>query len=362
MKPCIHFFDCSGCSHHLDEKEPAIWKGVKDFFGMPVPLILENQGGWRMRARLAIRKGEGGQGSLGLFRRNSHDLIEIPHCLAHHPSINRAAALIEREMRRLQIEPYDEIRQTGSLRYAQFFVCRETGMIQLSLISREKRAAELLAKALFEIPSGWHSIWLNLHTAKSNAILGNEWICLFGEPFLRQRIGRARVSFHPASFSQAHLSLFDRLLDHIESWTAPGSRLLEVYAGAGAIALHLAPRLASALLVEENPYSHLSYLASGPLPSFDYHLGDAKEAAGYLERADLILLDPPRKGADPELLRALAASEKKQLIYISCSFDSFERDAKKLLASGWEVQDAAGFWLFPGADHIELAVHWKKNR
>lgn len=360
MKQCIHFLECSGCSHHLEELEPAIWKRVKSFFEKPVPLIVENRSGWRMRAKLAIRSGEGNAPALGLFRKGSHALLEIPNCMAHHPAINRAAALLQKEMERLQIEPYDEVRQTGSLRYAQFFVCRESGLVQLTLVSREKRPAELLAERLWSHPSLWHSVWINLHESGGNAILGKEWICSFGEPFLRQRIGRSQIAFHPASFSQAHLSLFDKLLERIESWVPPETRLLEIYAGAGAIALHLAPRLASAILVEENPYSHLSYQASGSNPSFQYHLGDAREAISYFDEADLILVDPPRKGLDPHLLAALKETNDKRLIYISCSFDSFERDAKELLGSGWKLQDAAGYWLFPGADHIELSTIWEK--
>jgi len=189
--------------------------------------------------------------------------------------------------------------------------------------------------------------------------LGREWIHILGEPFLYQRIGRSRVAFHPASFSQAHLSLFDKLLEQIESWVPLSTRLLEIYAGAGAISLHLSPRLASAILVEENPYSHLSYQASHPPSTFVYRLGDAKEAIAYFDKADVILVDPPRKGLDADLLAALKQTDSKQLIYISCSFDSFEKDANELMASGWKLLDVSGYWLFPGADHIELASRWQ---
>jgi len=120
----------------LDATRPDIWERVTHFFGFPVPLLSENKTSWRTRAKLAIRRGSRGLPALGLFRRKSHDLVEIPSCVAHHPSINRAAALIQREMAHLLIEPYDEVRQTGSLRYAQFFVCRESNLVQLSLVSR----------------------------------------------------------------------------------------------------------------------------------------------------------------------------------------------------------------------------------
>jgi len=359
---CEHFGRCSGCVYPLSFEEPLVWQRVKQFLNASIPLISENRPGWRMRAKLAIRKDFSGVPTLGLFRKNSHELLEIARCEAHHPSINRAAALLKSEMGHLQIELYDEIRQTGSLRYAQFFVCRESGLVQLTLVSRERRSAELLAERLSRHESIWHSIWINLHTSKNNAIFGDEWVHWGGELFLRQKIGLASLAFHPAAFSQAHLSLFDKLLERVMSWVKPGTKLLEVYAGAGAISLHLAKKLVSAVLVEENPYAHLSYQASGMNPSFHYHVGDAKEAIPYLKQASLILLDPPRKGIDPELLKALLSAQEKELIYISCSFESFERDARQLLASGWMLQDAAGYWLFPGADHIEMATHWSRNR
>ncbi len=359
---CKHFSKCSGCSHSLNDTAPSIWKRIENFMQRPIPLISENSPGWRLRAKLAIRKSKDGTPALGLFERGTHTLAAIPHCQAHHPAINRAATLLAEEMRHLQIDPYDEKKQTGSLRYAQFFVCRETMRVQLTIITREKKDAKRLSERLWEADSSlWHSIWINVQTSRGNNILGPEWHHCYGELFLHQRIGRVQIAFHPASFSQAHLSLFDQLLKRVETWVKPGSKLLEIYAGAGAISLHLAPHLAFATLIEENPYSYISYQNSSPNSAFKYVQGDAKEAIAYLQDADLILLDPPRKGVDRELLSAIKEVEEKKLIYISCNFDSFERDAKELMDGGWILEDAVGYWLFPGANHIELATSWKKE-
>ncbi len=173
-----------------------------------------------------------------------------------------------------------------------------------------------------------------------------------------QRIGRASVQFHPGAFSQAHLGLFDRILEIIEAWTPQGARLLEIYAGTGGISLHLAPHLKSAVLIEDNPYAALSFSASSPSDSFRYIQGDAKIAQEHIPEADLIVVDPPRKGLDPALLESLCKTDRKTLIYISCDFNSFERDAKRLLEANWRIEDAKAFWLFPGTDHIELAVRF----
>ena len=123
--------------------------------------------------------------------------------------------------------------------------------------------------------------------------------------------------------------------------------------------MHLEPLLQSALLIEENPYALLSFRESGS--SYSYLQADAKAAISHLASADVIIVDPPRKGLDLDLLEAIAEETKKTLIYISCSFESFKKDAEVLLSSGWEIVDAAGFELFPGTEHIELAVCFKKG-
>jgi 23S rRNA (uracil1939-C5)-methyltransferase len=349
---------CSGCPVSGDF--PAIWPAICSFLGRPVPLIQGERVGSRLKGKLAIR-GTSASPRLGLFREGSHEVIDIPDCPSHHPAINAAAKRIREEIAALLIEPYDEATQRGSLRYAQFFVSRENGKVQLVLVSRSLNEAQNLAEALWKRNDLWHSIWINIQPDPTNQILGKEWHHCCGEPFLWQRMGRAQIALHPGAFSQANLPLFDRMLDRIEEWVPQGAHLLEVYAGAGGISLHLASRLASAVLVENNPYAALSYRESAKEPAFRYIQAEAKEAAALIDEADCILVDPPRKGLDRKILEGLKSAKGKTLIYISCAFKSFQSDAKELLEAGWQIDDAALYWLFPGTDHVEIAAKWKKN-
>ena len=318
---------------------------IKDFF-QSFDWVVGEIFSWRMRAKLAIRKT-----GMGLFRKNSHEVIEIPLCQTHHPSINQAAELLKKN----RFDPYDEETGSGTFRYAQFFVCRESKKVQLTLvIQKDLEAAKRLAKDLWGQSDLWHSIWINEQPLLINRIFGDKWIHCFGPEFLHQRIGKAIVPFHPAAFAQANLNLFDRILERVEQWVKPNSHLLEIYAGVGAISMHLKPLLQSALLIEDNPYAFLSFQQTSC--SYRYLQADAKAAIAHLGSFDVILVDPPRKGLDPELLKALCCQEDKTLIYISCNFESFKRDAERLLQAGWQIGDAAGFELFPGTDHVELAV------
>ena len=350
---CTHFPSCSGCSLDLRNSPSGITQ-IRSFF-KTFDWISHQKLAWRMRAKLAIRKN-----GIGLFRKKTHEVVEIPHCKTHHGAINNAANFLKQAIAATLIEPYDEVSQSGVLRYAQFFVCRESEKIQLALVVQNNRvAAKKLAEYLWEKTDLWHSIWINEQPLATNRIFGDIWHHCFGPKFLSQRIGRANVPFHPGAFAQANLSLFDEILNRIERWVAPKSRLLEIYAGVGAISMHLEPLLQSALLIEENPYALLSFRESGS--SYSYLQADAKAAISHLASADVIIVDPPRKGLDLDLLEAIAEETKKTLIYISCSFESFKKDAEVLLSSGWEIVDAAGFELFPGTEHIELAVCFKKG-
>lgn len=314
-----------------------------------------------MKSKLAVR-GTADSPLIGLFQEGSHNVVPMSDCPANHPAINKAIKLLRESMLCLGVEPYNENKQTGVLRYVQFFVCREDGLVQLVLVTRDRKAAETLAQNLRE-RAKWHSIWLNIHTQPTNQIFGKEWHLYFGEEWIWQQMGRCKAAFHPAAFSQANLLLFDRVLEKLDDWVEPNASLLELYAGTGAISFHLEPYWQSACLVENNPFAQISFdrtAASGVRKPMQYIRADAALGIKFFDEADCIIADPPRKGLDAELLAALRAARSKTFIYISCSFQSFWRDAKQLLESGWSLDDAALYWMFPNTPHIEIAAKWKK--
>jgi tRNA/tmRNA/rRNA uracil-C5-methylase (TrmA/RlmC/RlmD family) len=166
---------------------------------------------------------------------------------------------------------------------------------------------------------------------------------LSGEPFL----------FHPASFAQAHWTLFEKLALHVAMQVPSGAHLIELYAGIGFMGRLSLPRCQSVQLVENNPFSHQSFQASPSVSHVSYHLEDASMSASRLLDSDCILVDPPRKGIDPLLLRALEKHSGK-LIYVSCDYPSFVRDVDQLVKNGWILTAGKGYLLFPGTNHVEI--------
>ncbi|MES2274360.1 MAG: hypothetical protein V4487_09250 [Chlamydiota bacterium] len=342
---------------------PPIWIEALAFFQENAPhlkpeLLHEGFSQTRLKAKLAVRPGP----EIGLFRRGTHEAISIPECLVHHPAINRAVLAIKEEIISHKLPLFQEKPPSGHLRYLQLFVERKTEQIQLVLtLNLNENCAEIdrFCKSLLK-KDLWHSIWLNFHPALSNRILGDGWERIHGEPFLWQTFNGTEVAFHPGAFSQAHLSLFEKMLQKIDHWVEPGAKILELYAGVGVIGLSLHNKISQIDLVENNPYAKLSFqesLLRLPKPTQDlytYHSLDAKESPRFIEENSIIIADPPRKGLDEAVLTRLCDLKNAKLIYVSCGFESFQRDCWALLDAGWKFIDVSGYLLFPGTNHVEI--------
>lgn len=350
---CPHYSLCSGCQLS-DIYNPPIWQEAHRFFkkqNIDSSLITEGFSQTRLKAKLAVRSGP----EIGLFKKNTHDVISIPQCLVHHASINRAVALLKEEIIRHRLPLYCEKTLKGQLKYTQLFVERSTGRVQLALVLNANEAPESFCQALLK-QDIWHSIWLNFHPKATNRILGETWRHIHGEPFLWQTIHNTPIAFHPAAFSQTHLPLFEKMLQKIESWIQTSDRVLELYAGVGAIGLCIRKNAKSITLVENNRFAHLSFLQSKI--DIPYLCIDAKEAS--LKDIDLIIVDPPRKGLDPLLIQKLSELPTARLIYVSCGFDSFQRDCEALILQGYKLKEASGYLLFPGTNHVEILALLEK--
>lgn len=356
-------------SKHFNE-DPPIWKEVELWlkpFGLKRRLIRGEERGWRCRAKLAVR-GSGICPLIGLFKEGTHEIVPLLECEAHHPAINQAISRVSEAIIAHGVDPYDEKSLCGDLRYLQLVVQRSSGKVQLTLVINESswnapavKKMEQLCRGLVEESDLWHSLWLNLNKTRGNSILGNEWKCCFGEYFLWEKIGGVECCFSPGSFGQANLSLYERLLGKLSAWVHPGAKILELYAGVGAIGLALAPKAESLVAVEAAPSAHKCFeqmakkLPADLLAKVEHHIADAKDTLALLDEATVVIVDPPRKGVGKSLLEGLKNRQNlKQLVYVSCGWPAFRQQAALLLESGWRLAEFEGYLFFPGSNHVEL--------
>lgn len=275
---------------------------------------------------------------IGLYEEGTHNVVDIPHCKAHHPNINAAVELLKQGIVDLNVEPYNEDYGIGELRYVQMAVTThntslpaperyKNGKVQVSLVwnsrSENSQSAEKLhVLADFLWRNGGrrskfyliHSVWANFQPLATNTILGHKWQHLVGERDFWEHVGGIDVSLAPSSFGQANTQAFDSLLQKLQKYVPRGASVTDLYAGAGVIGLSLAAarKCRSVKCVETNKESKQSFeriverLPESLSGNISWHRADGSiEPVSWLMGSDVVVVDPPRKGLDASLVNAL---------------------------------------------------------
>jgi tRNA/tmRNA/rRNA uracil-C5-methylase (TrmA/RlmC/RlmD family) len=388
---CPHYDACPGCSLTTALHEPPLMREARAWFtdrGVSLTSVAGSPHGWRTTAKLAVRANSrrGGPPLIGLFARGSHDVVDVPRCAVHHPSINRAVAAVRRALEAHELSCYDEASHTGSLRYLLASVERRTEKVQLTLVANAAdpadRALGRFARRLWEArgDAPLHSVWANANPTRTNTILSQaagSWRLLAGEPSVREELSTgARLVLPPFVFRQANLDAFDAIVERVMEAVPRGARVVEWYAGIGLLGLSLAPSCEWVRCSDLNPprdafEASRELLPAEARPRISYRVGAAEELVDEARDAEVAVVDPPRKGLEPGLLRALCApvdgggpcADLSTLVYVSCGWKALRRDADSLLAAGWTVRgaEAEAHVLFMGADHIETLVVFERE-
>jgi tRNA/tmRNA/rRNA uracil-C5-methylase (TrmA/RlmC/RlmD family) len=382
---CPHFEQCPGCTmaEHLDEP-PTLARARAFFEARGVPSFAARTGatrGWRTRAKLAVRSVHSANGAhgkadplaLGLFARGTHDLVEIPECVVHHPRINQAARYVADVANAAGVRAYDEKTGDGHLRYAQF----------TAVASKERGAAHLDEDATVQVALVWngrppvegasmpaalrrfidalvdgdetgenraggedvkkgkllHGVWVNFNDSSTNEIVNADqerWHHAHGSKYVWCTHGDARVCYAPGSFLQANTEAYNALLLSMRQNVPNGSAVSELHAGAGAIGLSLAASeklngnedetengmfsLRCVEIVEaaretfevsaRETFGESSYGVKKRLGKVSFLVAAAADvAAEAVIDADVVVVDPPRKGLDARTLAALAGHD-----------------------------------------------------
>lgn len=369
--PCPHRPPCPGCPHYGEplSEQPALSRlqALSGAAGCALERLTGPQVGYRARARLAVR-GRPGAPKLGIFQRGSHRIVDIPHCVVHHPALNAVAQRVRQVLVATRTAPYADVPHRGLVRYLQLMVDPGDGRCQLVVVCNAATvdsARPLLTAIERDLGPRLHSLAWNGQPARSNAIIGPHWEHIAGPPALQQTIAGAAVFFPPSAFAQNNPTTYAAIVHWVQARVPAGARVVEYYAGVGAMGLGLSPHAESVAFNEIAPGSLLG-LSMGlqGLPASlrartTVHAGSAVEHLGLLQHADVVIVDPPRRGLDAALCSALTARPAARLLYVSCGLDSFERDARALRAAGYRLQALAVADLFPFTGHVETVAHFE---
>jgi len=387
-----------------DPLQAPIIKAAQLFFkklGSSFRIFIGPKFGWRTVAKLAVR-GSGDQGlilprrSIGLFAPGTHNIVPCYDSKVQHPAINTAAKLCEQVLVDVKATGYSEQTDRGLVRYLLLAVDLTTGKVQLTLVvnlnpdeAETDNKLDEIVKRLGKHEHILHSIWVHSNKGgkHNNAITGrldNSWVCRAGNPDLAvnleietKEIQLPLLHFPPNVFRQANITAFAKIVQAIREFIPDRkTKVLELYGGVGTIGLNLLDLVKRLECSDENPYNVLCFeksvteycLRTGREKirrKAKYLNNSASERAlsGIFRKFNLLIVDPPRKGLDEEVINELVfpttnkKNRLKRIIYVSCGFKAFQRDCTRLIAGGWVINHVEGHVLFPGSDALEtLAV------
>ena len=406
---CPHYSICSGCTMRGDFTDTPKVNRAKEFFSgenVNFSVHIGPHKGYRTYAKLAVQPASGWGGlKFGLYGKGTHEVDDIPSCVVQHPRINEAVAMVKKLAGNVGVKSYQDgtpgnansvrardhfglvvdaaAASAGELRYIQCSYDEESDTVALVLVwnaaSLEDCSPALsnLVEQLSANTELFHSVSVNFNTSTNNSIVNirrNAWKTLWGKAVFPQRVGDATFYFKPQIFRQANMSVFgSQIVPKIVSYVPTGSTVTELYSGIGLIGINVAQKAKTVLCFDSNSVveevfkrGSRSLENEADHDKCSYAVLGAREAVeqNQCEHADLLIVDPPRKGLDLAVMQLLlgahpkaVAPQLKTLIYVSCGFHSFEKDARALLDSGkWVLRSADGYVIFPGSDHIETVA------
>lgn len=326
---------------------------------VPSPLVL----GYRNKAKLVAARDDSGELILGAYAPRSHDVVDLAGCAVTEPPLADVAATLREILVAHAVEPYDERRLIGSLRYVVLRVnARGNVLITLVTLTDAFPAGAAIAATLKPLCPNVSGVIQNVNPTRGNAIYGPTERTLGGAPAIEDDIGGVRLRISSRAFFQANRHVAQKAYAALANAVAlTGSeRVVDAYAGVGGIALTLAPQARSVLGIEEHASAVADALASTSLNGVTnarFVVGDVAQELGTLDSADIVVLNPPRKGCSPVVLQRTTALCPRAIAYLSCAPDTLLRDLNVLVGLGYRASEIAPFDMLPHTPHLEaLAI------
>ena len=327
--------------------------------------------GYRNKAQYPVGRGKNGM-QAGFFATGTHRIVPVEHCRLQPEIFSRIVRAVTRFCDRRGIEAYDEERGKGLLRHIYLRRGERTGEIMLCLVCNGKSfpAEKELVKELTEAYPEIRSIMLNVNEKSTNVVLGEEYRTLYGNAWIEDELCSLRFRISAGAFYQVNHDACELLYGEVKKKAALTGKetVLDLYCGIGTIGLSLArdaSRIIGIEIVDEAVRRAAENAARNGVENACFYCGDASDASRLLASAEAahgdvsgatVIMDPPRKGSTPELIRYLASRNFSRIVYVSCSPDTLARDCALFHELGYAIGEVTPVDLFPRTGHVESVV------
>lgn len=370
---CPHYPKCGGCQlRHMSYEEELAFKRqkVEDCLrrigGQDVEVSVihgaKQMKRYRNKSQFPVAEGP----RLGFYRARSHDVIDVERCLLQSEGADHIRGAVKAWMEAYRIPAYDEQNGQGLIRHVYVRSNRQGEALACILANGDCLPWE--KELTDQIRAAWPKtvgVVLGANTRKTNVILGDAYRLLWGQDWLDDQMCGLTFRLSAPSFYQVNTPQAEMLYERaVEFAGLTGEeRVLDLYCGAGTITLTMARWAQEAIgaeIVPEAIENAKENAAANGVKNVRFFLGDAGEVATQLAEEELhaqvVVVDPPRKGLSVEVIEAILEIGPERVVYVSCDPATLGRDVKRLAEGGYKLQQVEAVDLFPRTIHVETVV------
>ncbi len=376
---CKSYYRCGGCNlQHISYKAGLEFKknkvksclerigGFKNIFVEPT-IGLEEHFNYRNKAQMPV--GEDNNGiKIGFYEKRSHNIIDCRQCCIQNKANEKIIEAVRKFIEEYNIKPYDEKTHTGIIRHIITRVGEKTGEILVSIVinSENLKHSDSLIKTLLYADKNIVGIVLNINKERTNVIMGDRIKVIWGKGYITDYIEGLKFEISSLSFYQVNPRqtevLYKKVLEFAQ--LKGDETVIDAYCGIGTISLFLARKAKKVYAIEiiEQAIEDAkrNALING-IENTEFFVGKSEQVIKslYSEKginADVIVVDPPRKGCDFRLLETISQMKPKKVVYVSCDPATLARDLKILCQNGFEIKKVQPVDMFCMSSHVECVV------
>ncbi|OPJ65149.1 23S rRNA (uracil(1939)-C(5))-methyltransferase RlmD [Clostridium oryzae] len=375
---CPIYKRCGGCGlQHMDYKEQLRFKTdrVRDCVerigkvsGAVIHDAIGMENPYRYRNKVQLPVGNlNGQNLVGFYAARSHEIVDINKCYIQDEIADKVIQVTKLWMKEFKIAAYDEKKRTGVLRHVMVRKGFKTGEVMVVLVTNGKKlpCKQELITLLAENIEGIKSIIQNINSQKTNVILGLENKTLWGSDNITDYIGKFKFNISPVSFFQVNPVqtevLYGKALEY--AGMTGNEIVFDAYCGTGTITLFLSQKAQKVYGVEIIPEAIENAKENARLNGVDnveFFVGESEVVIPDMIKkgikADVVVVDPPRKGCEASLLMAISDMAPKKIVYVSCNPATLARDLQLLEEKGYKTKEVQPVDMFPWTGHVECVV------
>lgn len=348
------------CMSKIAKINPDI---VKPAIGMKNP--------YRYRNKVQLPVGsKNGELQIGFFAPRSHDIIDMESCYIQDEVADKAVDIIRKWILKNNIKPYivdGQYSPEGMLRHIMVrkgFKTNEVMVVLVTTTEKLPHKEEIILELTQSIPE-IKSIMLNINAKPTNVILGEKSLVLYGTDHISDYIGDFKFNISPLSFFQVNPVqteiLYAKALEF--AGLTGNETVFDAYCGTGTISLFLsqkAKKLYGVEIVPQAIENAIHNAKENNVKNVEFHVGEAEkiipEMISQGIKAEVVVVDPPRKGCDKALLEAIAEMSPERIVYVSCDPSTLARDLKILEEMNYETKEVQPVDMFPQTAHVETVV------